>query len=381
MKRISVALLIMLTTLPLFALQNDTIFVQNTSELPVIDGNANDNCWNNAQWQGIDQVWIPLNTSIDSTDFYGRFKLLWSSETNLLYILGETVDDTWVDGFVENQTDPGVHEYDIFEVFIDEDRSGGLHIFDYFDDSGNPINTNSENAFSYHMAINAPVDGESTSDLLVMDLDGKNWYPDIIRPNYASHFNSFTASRNGNKMTWEMSLIVYDSSYNTNPSTARVNLYNGKISGFAIAYCDDDTPSNIQRQSFIGSVKANLDYLDGDGNFNDTWRNADHFGVIKFVNSTGSSSGTYIHMDGDLIIDAYPNPTDNYITLKISSATEQNISYTIYNASGLKIAQKNVDNGYGEDIKISLNEYPDGLYLIALQQGEHFELIKTIKTQ
>ncbi len=84
-KQAFLILFFIVNTIAVFALQPDTLLVKNTKQYPTIDGKAEEAMWQNTEWQSIDQVWIPLNQTIDATDFSGRYKMLWSAETNLLY--------------------------------------------------------------------------------------------------------------------------------------------------------------------------------------------------------------------------------------------------------------------------------------------------------
>jgi hypothetical protein len=72
---------------------------------------------------------------LDSNNYTGKFKIVWSSKTNLLYFLVEVTDHNFVDGFIPGTT-ADVYNYDIIEVFIDENKSGGLHVFDGKDSIG-----------------------------------------------------------------------------------------------------------------------------------------------------------------------------------------------------------------------------------------------------
>jgi hypothetical protein len=106
----------------------------------------NDEAWQAVEWKPISQIWMPYNNLPSNLgqeaglqiwegadDFTGKFKVLWSSETNLLYFIVEITDDVFTGGYVYNEnpnSGGGYPNYDIVEVFIDEDRSGGLHVFD-----------------------------------------------------------------------------------------------------------------------------------------------------------------------------------------------------------------------------------------------------------
>lgn len=228
--------------------RNDTLLIPEADDVPVIDGLPDDEAWELAEWQAIDQVWIPYGEQISADVFEGRFKVLWSSETNLLYFLVETHDDVFVDGYTYPNTK--YPSYDIVEVFIDEDRSGGPHKFDA---DGN----NAENAFSYHIAADALGDEEVQNDFFALDIWGSNWTDYVAE--YSDHFPDFAMWRSGDDFTWEFSLQVHDDGYDhQNQSASLVDLTEGKTMGLSMAYCnnDDPTESPLERDHFFGSVEV-----------------------------------------------------------------------------------------------------------------------------
>ena len=251
--------------------QDDTVKAMQVTILPVINGVGDDDCWLNTTWQSIGQTWIPYGESVDIGDYSGKYKVAWSATENILYFLVEITDDKFVDGYVYDSI-PGIgggyYNDDILEVFLDEDRSGGLHIYD-----------DAENAFSYHIVINAPADGNTTYQCVVCDIAGPSvadsWYPD-----YASHFPQFTVKKTGNQYVWEFSLAVYDDTYNhNNPEASRVQLQEGKVMGLSLAYCDNDDPDENpkKRDNFFGSVWV------PESAKNDHWKDADGYGTIMLI--------------------------------------------------------------------------------------------------
>jgi len=131
----------------LFTIHKDlvesTVMARETSTAPVFDGEEADSCWQEAGWNYINQTWVTWGQDIDSSDFFGRFKVRWSEAENLLFFYVEVTDDAFVDGYVF--PNDGYPDFDIVEVFLDEDHSGGLHVFDNNAEWG----ASSENAFSY----------------------------------------------------------------------------------------------------------------------------------------------------------------------------------------------------------------------------------------
>ncbi len=240
---------------------------------PVIDGEGNDLCWYGQDWIYIDQTWMPYGEDVGSDDFSGAFKVVWSGEDSLLYILAETIDDSFID--TTDGTEGDYYEYDVLEVFIDEDKSGGAHVFDSGDEDA-------ENAFSYHISIVIPEDGQTTTGKKVYDIDGTDW-GNVINPNYADHFPDFAVKRTGNKLTWEFSMKVYDDTYeqlDPDHENAWAKLDSGKAIGFSVAYCDAD--DNVGRDNFFGSDWG----PNNGGEFNDHWMNADGYGTLLLTRGT-----------------------------------------------------------------------------------------------
>lgn len=260
-------------------LANDTLVVFQAKEIPTIDGDEKDRCWETIRWQPIDQPWIPYGDTVGRNDYFGEYKILWSNKTNLLYFVVKITDDVFVDGY-EYNSDPKkgdfYYDFDLLEVFIDEDRSGGMHVFDGENEFGKERGTSSVNAFSYHMILDSPKEGNTSRSLVACDLAGKSWEHYFIA-NYADHFKEFAMYKHGNEYLWEFSLKVYSDTYSENDKEqSRVKLTANKKMGISLAYCDnDDQRENPKtRDNFFGSVAVPQNAN------NDHWKNADFYRKI-----------------------------------------------------------------------------------------------------
>jgi hypothetical protein len=251
------------------------VIAKEATEIPTFDGVENDDCWTNAGWYPIDQTWITWGQSIDPADFHGEFKVSWSSQDNLMYFLVKITDDAFIDGYV--YPNDGYPDFDIVEIFIDEDKSGGLHVFD-----NNPtFGQNAENAFSYHLATSKPTEDGSSSDLIACDISGTDW-GNKITENYASHLPDFKLKRTGNIYTYEFALKVYTDDYSkSNPEASRRTLTENMLMGMSVAYCDNDAPDGA-RDNFFGSVWV------PEAEYNDHWMNANGYGAVHLVSSNGT---------------------------------------------------------------------------------------------
>ncbi len=287
--------------------RTDTLLIFHTQVVPAIDGVGDDESWTDTEWNFIDKIWMPYNNQSDNLnqenglmlwggaeDFSGKYKILWSSETNLLYFLAVITDDVFTDGYSydENPNQGGNYpSYDILEIFIDENRSGGLHVFDATGSTGTSLGTNAENAFSYHLAANAPDDGIVQNLFHALDIVGTNWgYPSQKIADYANHFPEFALRKEGNLYIWEFSMEVHKENYNPLDQAASVlQLVDGHIMGISLAYCDNDNPfeTPLRRDHFIGSVDVPLNA------YNEHWKQADWFGVAKLVQDNTTYTDWY----------------------------------------------------------------------------------------
>ena len=298
-----------------FLTQDDTVFVTEINIPPEFDGIGNDNCWQSLSWQIIDQVWIPWGTAMDAEDFSGRYKVAWSSQHNLLYFLLEITDDIVSDAYQADGSTSSIYNFDMFEVFIDEDKSGGPHLNDV-----------AENAFAYHIFTRFPNSGETTTTFICEDMGS----------DYRSHFPDFILRKEGNVATWEFSLIVYNDSYSPgNEEGARPALTEDKIIGLSIAYNDDDEPevdpALTERDNFIGSVAVS------EANYNNHWMNADDFGTLKLVGGDFTSTPSQLQEE-DYNLSLYPNPVSGSFTIAFGNDHLGEVEIRIFDMGGKEIS-------------------------------------------
>lgn len=341
--------------------QTDTLQIKLTESSPVIDGDPSDQVWDSADWEPIDQVWIPWGGSIDSSDFYGRYKVIWSLQENLVYILAEITDDFFVDGY-EYHSDPQNNNYpdhDVLEVFIDENASRGKHVFDGTGQTGTDWGTNAENAFSYHIMANKPPEGDNTTIIDVCDIAGTSWSDEWI-PNYKSHLPEFALSRDQNHYYWEYSFKVYNEDYNPeNPSESnRVNLHAGKIIGLSLAYCDNDE-TGTERDNFIGSVWV------PEARYNDHWMDAQDFRTARL---TGTAIPNSVESEEVDIPFLTYSPPLRKVRMAPGMKSGQ---VAVFNLQGTCIYNLKFHQGKQDGImEFSFTNLPDGMYLIISTSGD-----------
>lgn len=220
--------------------KSDADYLAHKTSAPItLDGIASEDAWEHAQWHQLDQRW--LGKPYNEQDFSGKFKLTW--DENYLYLLAEITDDTLFHHY------EGTEQYwnnDILEIFVDEDASGGNHQYNY-------------NAFAYHI--------DKNYDVFDIAPDSNAYY-------FNDHVDAAYA-QNGNTYTWETAIKIYDNTFERGADNTPVELKSGKLMGFALAYCDNDTSEF--RENFIGSeAVAGEDKNRG-------WIDADIFGKLKLL--------------------------------------------------------------------------------------------------
>lgn len=215
-------------------------------QAPTIDGDTSDAIWKDTKtWYRYNQVWLNnVGTTPTPEDFSWKFKLAWREDR--FYILAVITDDVISDKY-SNPLDR-YYEDDTFEVFFDEDKSGGPH-------------ERSFQAFAYHVSLKY--------DIVDSDNQGT-----------ARLFNDHAEVRMDTvdgKYVWEAAFKVFDANYTVANPTPPVTLFAGKKMGWALAYCDND--GRAQRDHFFGS-----EVVEGT-NKNVAYQNADVFGTVELVNA------------------------------------------------------------------------------------------------
>ncbi len=307
--------------------QKDTIFCYQAKTPVTIDGQATEECWANAEWHAIDQVWIPWAAKMKEGDFAGRFKVAW--DELYLYVLVEVVDDSLSDDHsnpLQNWWDD-----DCLEVFIDENRSKGNH----------ELNCN---AFAYHVSL--------TYDAVDLNSSGGG-------VNYKNNLKVDMDTIGSNTYLWEFAFKNYNANFNiSNPEASRVKLEKGKKMGFTIAYCDND--ETTARENFIGSMVMTQ------ATANDMYKNADHFGLMILSDSQNITSALSNQIKEEIKI--YPVPARNFINIETSFISQEICSVSIFSITGQLVK---TETFFGNMHSISIEDMKDGLYLVKVVQGNN----------
>lgn len=304
--------------------QHDTLYAYLSQSPVVIDGNADDACWKDAQWHPIDQVWIPYDADMNEGDFQGRYKLAWDSL--YLYLLAEIVDDSLSDDHsnpLQNWWDD-----DCLEIFIDEDRSKGNH-------------ERNNNAFAYHVSI--------FYDAIDLNSSGAG-------VNYKNNIEVVMDTIAGDTYLWEVAINNYTSAFTvSDPEASRVMLHHHKLMGFSLAYCDND--ETMGRENFIGSqtmtpATANNNYI-----------TADYFGSLLLVDPDYVAPTSLNGINRMETVTIYPNPVTDYLILQWNTGQDQMGKIDIRDLCGKSVLRHSYDSRNG---LINVSELKEGLYLLHL---------------
>ena len=97
----------------------------------------------------------------------------------------------------------------------------------------------------------------------------------------------------------------------------------------------------------------------------------DYPGIIAletYMNTATTScfTATSINDIDDDIIFVFPNPTNEYITIKVNQSTSQINEINIFNILGQPIYNNSIDDTGDIMLKVDLSEYSEGIYILKL---------------
>ncbi len=327
-----------------------------TEIAPAIDGVGNEDCWKAATWAYINQPFDGKTSIPDSADFYGRYKVVWNASR--LYVLMEITDDKLVDRRA-NPRDT-YWDDDCAEFFIDEDHTP----------EGHECGSSAFNAFAYHIAA-VPRNKNNYDFGSIVSFDSPDAVNHVIdlgtdcytynALNLDDHVN-LKIAKEGNKYTWELEFKVFDKHYDQNSvNNTPVTLTPGKVMGFAIAYCDDD--SGV-RDNMVGTIPNHNDY-NGPYPF---YRFTNELGSLTLNDSVLLSNTAKIESENFLNNDfLYPNPVKHTLNIKIGDYNNQSGQLAIHNLSGVEMMSERFEP-YNPRIDVSW--LPAGGYVMQISGRE-----------
>ena len=226
---------------------------------------------------------------------------------------------------------------DCVELFIDEDHSGGNHQYN-------------NNAFAYHVSL--------FYDAIDLSSSGSGI-------NYKNNLEVVMDTLGPHLYQWEFAIKIYDESFNiNNPEASRVKLYNNKIMGFTIAYCDNDETTS--RENFIGSM-----YMTA-ATANDNYITADYFGTLLLVDSD-SPVNIKQGMKTEPV-KVFPNPATSDLTIVINqpgfdTLKVLNIIGQVVKSQSLRSVRRTV---------IDVSDLKQGIYFFEFHRNNSTPLTKKI---
>ena len=309
----------------------DDSFTAQKANSYSIDGVGDEAFWELCDWYDIEYIWIPYGESMLPEDFTGRVKFAWTEEK--LLVLAEIEDDVLSDTHEDPQSN--YWNDDCFEVFLDEDYSGGWHQTSY-------------NAFAYHCAINEEDVIDSGDD------DAFNIFVN-------DHVDFDLDTIDDTHYVWELAITIYDDSYDeSNSINNTVTLTADKDMGIAVAYCDNDGGS--QRENFIGLIDVDAEH------FNSAWQDASVFGKLTLADPGTGPDAIILNNThaGEIII--YQDHS-SHLVLDAQGEIHGNTSVLIYDLNGRLLKEIRV---FLEDrISLDLQYINSGIYVLQLRT-EHF---------
>jgi len=333
MKNLITLLLIVFISCQLSRAQHyytDSFTAQKTNSF-TIDGVGDEAFWELCDWYDIQYIWLPFGTTMSEGDFTGRVKFGWTQEK--LLVLAEIEDNVLSD--VHVAPFDNYYNDDCFEVFLDEDYSGGWHQNDY-------------NAFAYHCAINESdvVDIGTGTNVLLND-----------------HIEIDLDTIDDTHYVWELAISVYDDTYNQNSSDNTPLTLSATDMGIAIAYCDND--GGNERENFIGLIDVESEHQ------NSAWQDASVFGKLTLFDPDGGDAVVNTSASGAVNIHVFRDD----LVIENNENNAENVLVAIFDLNGRLIKESHVY--LWEKITLNINDIEEGLYAVSII-GEKINVAKMI---
>lgn len=316
-----------LFTLSIFSINAQSYKAVKADAAPVVDANGSDACWEKAPWAKIDQTWI--GTKSNDADFSGRYKAVWTPEQ--LYFLVEITDDKHYPKYPGNCNN--IHNFDCIEIFLDEDRSGGDHQYNF-------------NAFAYHIAAN--------SDVCDLGTDRTNH---LFKNDVVSVYDTLSE----NVYLWEVSIKVFDNTYVYGGNNTPVTLGLNKTMGMSVAYNDNDNGST--RESMFGSVAI------AGADKNVSWINASYFGSVILLNDSTQTAIKSTVTNGDNLRCSW-EPASKSINVALVNSNTGIWKAEVLDITGKVVMSKSIyKSGSLASDEIKVPNSRQGLYFVRMSNG------------
>ena len=367
--------------------KSDTVKIYRSGTDITIDGKSLEKCWDSTEWMPIEYIWAQnpsngtesylsgvtdIRTStlgLDTTDFKGRFKMLWSSKTNLLYILAEITDNALVSNYDWVGNKGNYTGFDDIEIFYQENGPcrqvwpGCDHTFTH-------------KAKAIHL----------TSNGYGVDMGGPSWGSYVL---YNRTMKS-VINKAAPKYTWEIGMqlinekvidsqlqVTTDYTVSPLPDSLISKLAKDKVIGFTMNYIDVDIAGN-KREHFISNLYV-PDGIDGSSNRlrNASWQNSDAYGIAQLLSYSKTSyaqpqdttdtthTGRIVKALDDVLV--YPNPVKENLQIVMNNVSSSKVSVKVISILGAVAAELEVDKPAGiVKEEINLAGVPAGVYLVEI---------------
>jgi len=359
--------------------KDDSLIINETNQIPTIDGLETDSCWANAIWQRVNYSWLEAggnivsshDTVVPNPDFSVRFKMTWSSSTNKIYFLVERTDDTIVQGYnpiYNSGTDSSYTNFDMIEIFTDASgpvrnydtmlsnmSSGSVKTIGTVTVDPRPMHDHTFNngAYALHM------DGSTTAGKShVMDepvcaaWPTSTWYTcyGLAPAEYTKYFD-IVVKQVGKTSTyvWEFSMSLLDSLINTTTLTV------GQRIGFALA-SGNVNKITTGRQLFVSNI-----WLPPERR-NDGWMDATEFGTLVLAEALPTIIPS---ASGEATFTLFPNPVSDKINITLPDELEQT-TVKVFDLLGETVYSGSFNT---DAVSLNVSTLKSGVYFIQVSSG------------
>ena len=88
-----------------------------------------------------------------------------------------------------------------------------------------------------------------------------------------------------------------------------------------------------------------------------------------------------ININGENIVQVFPNPFTNSFNVYLRNFTQPNGSLKIFNAQGQMLFQKNITINGSSFTEVNTQSFPRGIYILKIEAGNKVKFVKKILKQ
>ncbi len=190
---------------------------------------------------------------------------------------------------------------------------------------------------------------------------------------------SVTTDRFANETSWELVDRISGQVIGSQAYT-----FNDDEMTFTETFCVD--PTRCYDVTIFDSFGDGICCTFGNGNWSVTYDgvttnsptggNFSSSETISVGNCTNKGAQATAIVEAGLKVSAYPNPANDLVNIKLTTAETGNVSVELYNISGMKVATAyngQVEAGMSQLIDLNTSELPEGVYIYRVQAGNSVE--------